>query len=394
MPGSAERFSDAGPSSDTGPLSDKGDRIAVGFSRALRDAGLSVPLSATLNFSHALEKVGSETRNGPYWAGRATLVHRPEDLALYDRMFAAFWEQRFGERVTVEGEPPQETLALDVDDEDEDHESDQGTEEDEDLQAVRFSRVEVLTEKDLGDCTDEELSELNELLLRLRFVTNPQRSRRLQRSKGAGPQPDLRRTIRLALKNHGEPVQRAFSEPSDKPRRLVLLLDVSGSMETYARAFLRFAHAATRVRNRVEVFAIGTRLTRVTRQLSSRDPDAALAAATPEVKDWSGGTRLGDTLAEFNNQWAIRGMARGAVVVILSDGWDRGDPEVLGEQMERLHRVTQRLIWVNPLKAGAGYAPIAAGMAAALPHVDQFLPGHSYNTLADLADLLAAEVRA
>ena len=168
-----------------------------------------------------------------------------------------------------------------------------------------------------------------------------------------------------------------------------MILDVSGSMEPYARAFLRFSHAAVIARARLEAFAIGTRLTRLTRHLSNRDPDVALAAAAPEVKDWSGGTRLGDTFAEFNDRWAIRGMARGAVVVVVSDGWDRGDPDELGEQMERLHRVTHQLIWVNPLKASEGYAPVAAGMAAALPHVDVFLSGHSYRSLEHLAGIMS-----
>jgi uncharacterized protein with von Willebrand factor type A (vWA) domain len=169
----------------------------------------------------------------------------------------------------------------------------------------------------------------------------------------------------------------------------VLLVDVSGSMESYARALLRFEHAAVVAGARVEAFTLGTRLTRLTRELSNRDPDAALRAATPAVEDWSGGTRLGETLRQFNDRWGIRGLARGAVVVILSDGWDRGDPELLATEMERLHRVTHQLVWVNPLKASPGYAPLAAGMAAALPHVDHFVEGHAFESLEHLARLLA-----
>jgi hypothetical protein len=168
----------------------------------------------------------------------------------------------------------------------------------------------------------------------------------------------------------------------------VLLLDVSGSMESYARALIRFVHAAVAGRTRVEAFALGTRLTRLTRELSSRDPDRALRAAAAAVADWSGGTRLGDGLREFNDEWGCRGMARGAVVLVMSDGWDRGDPEVMAEQMERLHRVAHRVIWVNPLKSSPGYAPLAQGMAAALPHVDVFMEGHSLESL----DALAAVV--
>jgi uncharacterized protein with von Willebrand factor type A (vWA) domain len=365
-----------------------GESIAVGFTRALRTSGVSVPISATINFASALDKVGVGERAAPYWAGRSTLISRPEDIGTYDRIFAAFWQQKYGEWVNVEGEPPPATLALDTDEDEEgaDHAEDDG---DDDIQSVRFSRAEILMDKDFAECTDDELRELHEMMLELRFTTHAQQSRRQVPARRNGSAPDLRRTIRSALKHQGEPLHRKFTQNSVKPRRLVLILDVSGSMEPYARAFLRFSHAATVARGRVEAFSIGTRLTRLTRYLSSRDPDVALRAATPEVRDWSGGTRLGDTFAQFNDLWAIRGMARGAVVVVVSDGWDRGDASVLGEQMERLHRVTHQLIWVNPLKASEGYAPVAAGMAAALPHTDLFLSGHSYRSLVHLAGILA-----
>jgi uncharacterized protein with von Willebrand factor type A (vWA) domain len=170
---------------------------------------------------------------------------------------------------------------------------------------------------------------------------------------------------------------------------VVLLVDVSGSMEPYARALLRFAQSAVAGRRRVEAFTLGTRLTRVTRELSSRDPDAALRAATGAVVDWAGGTRLGDGLAEFAGTWGVRGMARGAVVVVLSDGWERGDTDALGDALARLQRVAHKVVWVNPLKASPGYAPLAAGMAAALPHVDEFVEGHSLASLEDLVEVIA-----
>ncbi len=333
--------------------------------------------------------VGVGERSAPYWAGRSTLISQPEDIATYDRIFAAFWEQKYGEWMNVEGEPPSATLALDTDDEGDDGAEQDREESDDDLQSVRFSRAEILMDKDFAECSEAELRELQQMMLQMRFTSHAQRSRRQVPTKRNGTAPDLRRTIRSALKHQGEPVHRKFTRNSVKPRRLVMILDVSGSMEPYARAFLRFSHAALIARGRVEAFSIGTRLTRLTRFLSNRDPDVALQAATPEVKDWSGGTRLGDTFAEFNDLWAIRGMARGAVVVVVSDGWDRGDAEVLGEQMERLHRVTHQLIWVNPLKASEGYAPVAAGMAAALPHTDLFLSGHSYRSLEHLAGIVS-----
>jgi uncharacterized protein with von Willebrand factor type A (vWA) domain len=160
-------------------------------------------------------------------------------------------------------------------------------------------------------------------------------------------------------------------------------------MEPYARALLRFLHASVASGSRVEAFAVGTRLTRLTRQLSARDPDAALRQAATAVVDWSGGTRLGDGLRAFNDRWGVQGLARGAVVVILSDGWDRGDPNVLAGEMGRLRRVAHRVVWVNPLKASPGYAPLARGMAAALPYVDDFVEGHSVASLENLVEVVA-----
>ena len=224
----------------------------------------------------------------------------------------------------------------------------------------------------------------------LRLGSTTRASRRRVRSKHQTQIPDMRRTIRRAVSLGGEPIERKFLRRDRRPRRLILLVDVSGSMEPYARALIRFAHATVVGRTRVEAFAIGTRLTRVTRELSSLDPDAALAAASDAVSDWSGGTRLGSTIRDFNDQWGIRGMARGAIVVILSDGWDRGYPQILSEQMERLHRVSFRQRWVNPLKHTPGYAPLAKGMAAAFPLRDQFIEVHSFDSLERLAEAVTA----
>ena len=375
------------------PVGAVGEGYIVAFSRALRGAGLKVPASATINFAEALGLVGVDERGATYWAGRATLVSRPEDLPVYDRVFDAFWRQRTPILAQVLGAaPPPITLALDLggdDEPDPPERDDTDDDDDDDIQPVRFSRAEVLTEKDFADCSDDELAELTRLMASLRFTTYRRTSRRRVPVKGQGDQPDLRRTVRWALRHQGEPMRRAFTEQATRPRRLVLILDVSGSMEPYARALLRFAHAAVVARSKVEVFVLGTRLTRLTKHLTSRDPDAAIRRAFPQVRDWAGGTRLGEGVQEFNNEWGVRGMARGAVVVILSDGWDRGDTGLLASEMERLHRVTHQLVWVNPLKATPGYAPLAAGMAAALPHVDTFVEGHSYRSLEHLATILA-----
>lgn len=367
------------------------ERIAVAFVRALRTAGLEVPVTSVITFLRALGEVGVEKKVAVYWAGRATLLTKPEDIPVYDEVFRAYFLQGPPAEI-IQAITQEITIAVDDEDDDDPEPGDSDDERDDDnpIITVRFSDREVLSHKDFALCSAAELDELRRLMADLRIVSSLRESRREIRSKRQAGRPDLRRTVRRALATGGEPIHRRFKAHGTRPRRLVLLVDVSGSMEAYARSLLRFVHAAVVGRTRVEAFTLGTRLTRLTRELSSRDPDAAFEAATSSVDDWSGGTRLGETLRQFNDEWAVRGMARGAVVVILSDGWDRGDPEVLGEQMARLHRVTHRLIWVNPLKASPGYAPLARGMAAAIPHVDEFIEGHSLDSLEQLARVIGA----
>ncbi len=367
--------------------------VAVAFARLLRAAGLAVPTDTVLTFVAALDAVGLDDRDGVYWAGRATLVRRPEDLALYDKAFAVFWEQRRG-RAEIPTEKREQHITVLIDD-GPDGGRDDGQEppppSDEPTITLRFSAAEVLQHKDFAAYTDIELTEAHQLMARMRLAGSLRRSRRMVPSKRNRGRPDLRRTVRAALRAGGEPVRRRYLTQGTRPRRLVLLLDVSGSMEPYARALVRFVHAAVAGRTKVEAFALGTRLTRITRELSSRDPDLAIGKAAGSVKDWAGGTRLGDGLRQFNDQWGVRGMARGAVVVILSDGWDRGDPGDLAEQMARLHRVTYKLVWVNPLKYTPGYAPLARGMAAALPHIDAFVEGHSLDAMEELARVISSD---
>ena len=202
---------------------------------------------------------------------------------------------------------------------------------------------------------------------------------------------DPHRTVRAMLARGGEPALLAHSRQRPTPRRLVVLVDVSGSMSPYADGLLRFAHAASRRRGRTEVFTMGTRLTRVTREVRLRDPDAAMVALSRAVPDWSGGTRLGEDLKAFLDRFGQRGVARGAVVVVASDGWERGDASLLGEQMARLHRLAHRVVWVNPHKSRPGYLPLTAGMAAALPHVDAFVEGHSVAALDELVATITGE---
>lgn len=361
--------------------------LVGGFLAALRAAGLAIPVGCAIEYSKALGLVNSPTRMDRYWCGRATLIHRPEDIGLYNQVFGEYWTGRYADE-----EPSMErAMALLLDDGDGDAATEGDGDGSDDTLSLRFSAAEVLTDKDFATYTADELRIAESIMSRMRFVGTPRASRRAVRSFNGRGTPDLRRTVRQALRTGGEPIRREFKKPSTQYRRLVLLLDVSGSMESYSRALLRFVHASVAARTKVEAFAFGTRLTRMTRELSTRDPDRALAAAAEAVVDFSGGTRIGETLRTFNDEWGVRGLGRGAIVVILSDGWDRGDPAELGEQMLRLSRVTHKLVWVNPLKASEGYAPIAQGMAAALPHVDDFIEGHSLAALEVLAKVISNE---
>ncbi|HEX6165170.1 MAG TPA: VWA domain-containing protein [Acidimicrobiales bacterium] len=385
-----EQVSAFGPAAVADLAAEGVDELAVEVVVALRRAGVEVPTGATVTYARALALAGSSPV-GAYWAGRATLVRRPEDVPAYDQVFGhVFGGMRLAEVVAV---PRPVEVQLEVEaDEPPAPDADGGTERpDADVQTVRYSATEVLRHRDLATCTADELAQAHRLMADLRVRAAQRPSRRRRPAAGNGGALDLRRTVRRSLRTGGEVLRPARDEPGERPRRLVLLVDVSGSMEPYARALARFAHAsvAARRRGQVEVFALGTRVTRITRELATHDPDLALRRAAGAVADWSGGTRLGDGMRRFNDRWGVRGLARGAVVVVLSDGWDRGETSVLGDEMARLRRVAHRVVWVNPLKASPGYAPLAGGMAAALPHVDEFVEGHSIASLEALADVVA-----
>ena len=364
--------------------------IAVAFTQVLRGLGLSVPTSCTHTFAAALCETGLNDRNTTYWVGRSTLVRRMEDIALYDRAFAVFFEGRRSDGVEEPVEELTISIAVDTDDDTDDgDEGDDADGNDDEVIELRFSATEILRHKDFADYSPDELAHAHELMTHLRLIGAPRASLRQGPTARRTSMPDIRRTVRSAIRAGGEPIERHHLAPTPRLRRLVLLLDVSGSMEPYARGLLRFVHAAVAGRQKVEAFALGTRLTRITRELTSRDPDTALRAAGERVTDWSGGTRLGSGLRQFNDEWGVRGLARNSIVVILSDGWDRGEPEQLSAEMERLQRVTHRLIWVNPLKVSPGYAPLARGMAAALPYVDRFVEGHSVAAMEELTRVIA-----
>lgn len=359
----------------------------------LRSAGLSIPIGSLVAFIEAVSLLDDDPAS-IYWAGRTTLAHDELTIATYDVVFRAWMLGTEPDPSTPQAGP---AVVREVPTDDGAGDESEGVGEDGDpLATPRASGAEVLRTRDFAALDDDERAEVDRLLERLRPRTAPRRSRRRRPRRAparrADDRLDLRRTVQSSLRTGGETLSHRSLRRVTTPRRIVLLVDVSGSMESYSRALVRFAHVAVRAGARVEVFTLGTRLTRLTRELTTTDPDVALARAAAAVPDWSGGTRLGESLRVFNDEWGTRGTARGAVVVVLSDGWDRGEPEVLATEMARLSRLAHRIVWVNPLRATPGYEPLARGMAAALPFVDDFVDGHSFDALDHLAEVLARPV--
>ncbi len=355
----------------------------VGLARTLRAAGVGATPDRVHTTVAALVSLDAASRDDVYWAGRVTLCANHDDLERYDRVFAAYFGDRPGsvQRRRVLHRPQLRLVAADGPNPG----RDDGQEETSTQSAsAAASAVEVLRHRDIAALSGAERDQLRLLLARLSLSGETRRSRR-RRPATRGP-VDCGRTVRAWLQAGGEPTRLHRQRAVQRPRRVVLLVDVSGSMDLYADALLRFAHAAARRGQApTEVFALGTRLSRVTREMRHRDPDQAMAAVAEALPDAGGGTRLGVLLKEFLDRWGQRGLARGAVVVILSDGWERGEPELLGEQVARLGRLSHRVVWSNPRKAAPGFAPVAGGMAAALPHVDDFVEGHSLAALEHLA---------
>jgi uncharacterized protein len=378
-------------------LSDGGVRVTArlaGLVASLRAGGVRTGVGELLGAHRALAAVDPSSRADAYFALRSVLCSRREDLDPFDAAFADW----FGEhgrtsdppvqidpvarlaipRAAVPGaSAPPEPVKLDAR-----------------PVPAAWSDVELLNEKDFARYTDEERLAARRVMARLALRGPERLSRRTRPSRGRGPHPhgarhDLRRTLRASLRYHGEPLERRWREPTLRRRPLVLVCDVSGSMEPYARMLLQYMQACVAARRRVEAFVFGTRLTRITHELSGRDHDRALDRARDAVMDWSGGTRIGACLAELNRVHGRR-MGRGATVVILSDGWDRGDVAELEREIGRLARCSHRLIWLNPLKAQTGYEPLTRGMSAALPHVDDFLAGNSLASIEELTRLLAS----
>jgi uncharacterized protein with von Willebrand factor type A (vWA) domain len=358
----------------------------AGFGRELRAAGLSVGTGQVVSFCEGLTRLDPTDLRDVYWSGRACLVSRHEDLAAYDDAFARYFLGEPAEHRVIVGEG-----SAPVDERQPGFHAPRpvaGTERDASPSDVGHvaSDVELLHEKDFADCDPDELAAIGRLLAGLVIATPLRKSRRTQRAR-KGVRPDLRRALRAHVRD-GDVHRIPRRRPRVRPRPLVLLLDVSGSMAAYSRALLQFAYAVTQGPGRVEVFCFGTRLTRVSGALARRDPDQALRQAAETVVDWEGGTRIGESLREYLRTWAWRGGCRGAVVVICSDGLERGDPDELAGAMARLARLAYRIVWVNPLKAGPAYEPATRGMRAALPHIDLLVSGHNLASLAELTTVI------
>lgn len=360
------------------------------FGRALRGAGLSVDPARMLTLVRALEHVDVGRRQDFYMAARCCLVNRPQDLPAFDEVFRVFWRQIKDRTTTMDlrslGEerryrppeiaPPSEG----ADDEESAKQDDTG---DRVVVTPSYSAREVLRAKDFSAYDADEVAHARRMMAELAWDVGWRRTRRW--AAGDGRLLDLRRTLREGLRFGGELVELKRRARREKPRPLVLICDVSGSMEQYTRMLLHFMHAVFSRRRSVEAFLFATQLTRVTRQLAHRGVDRAVSEVAQAVPDWAGGTRIGDAFKTFNYRWSRRVLGSGAAVLVISDGWDRGEPETLSAEVARLQRSCHRLIWLNPLLGGVDYQPLTQGMQAALPFVDDFLPVHNLASLEQLA---------
>ncbi|MGH3685825.1 MAG: vWA domain-containing protein [Pseudonocardiaceae bacterium] len=362
--------------------------VLVDFGRALRSKGLAVGSGDILTYCAAMAPLDPTDLVDLYWAGRTTMIVRHEDMPVYDEVFRSFFLAsdspvqkmlKVKAQSAVEAEAPFEIPATEPSGKDQEEET---------LLGLMASNVETLKHRSFGECTDEELAAIRRIMARIKF-TPPKRRTRRTKTASDGRKPDMRRTIRESMRTNGEMVELYWRRRRVRLRPLILILDVSGSMSDYSRALLQFAYSAKRASQKVEVFCFGTRLTQVTKPLQTRKPDEALERAAKLVVDWEGGTRIGDSIDHFVRKWGRRGMCRGGVVVICSDGLDRGDPELLSDSMERLSRLCHNIVWMNPHKGNnADYQPQTVGMMAAQPHIDVLLSGHDLSSLEELATLL------
>jgi uncharacterized protein with von Willebrand factor type A (vWA) domain len=387
--------------------------VVGAFSQRLHDAGMPVTPSQTQQYARSLVLTKPVSRRRLYWTTRAVFVTAFIQLPTFERVFrevfgsSAKEDAESDDEVELEPAPPKDETDNDEAEDDDEDLPDSGEggadmkagegsgddDEDVDEQEIPIlsaSEEEELSEKHFSALAAHELAALYRLMVKLDLATPLRRTRRRQRGRH-GEHMDMRRTLRNSLKTGGDPIKLARRRRRVQKRRLVLLCDISGSMEPYARAYLQFLHCARASGPDHEAFVFATRLTRLTKQLAGRNPNRAIRRATESVEDWSSGTRIGDALKSFNDRYGRRGMARGSVIVILSDGWERGDPEMVAREMERLARLAYRIVWVNPRVSAPGFQPKAGGLVAALPFCNALVSGHSLNALDEVADAIAAE---
>ena len=362
----------------------------IRFGRLLHAAGLGVPAGRMIDVASALDYIDIGHRTDFYFALRGLLVHRRQDLPVFDEMFRAFWREprqrppnnlRAMGRQRSLGQPEVVLTGTAPDDEARDlPETDRVRPAQ--IAATSYSAQDALRAKDFAEFTDDELREARRIVAAMRWDLGRRRTWRRRRNEGR--EPDLRRVARENIRYGGEPLRVPTRGRTSKPRPLVIIADVSGSMERYARMLLHFIYSVAEGERRVEAFVFATRFTRITGEIARHGVrDAPMVAR--HVPDWGGGTRIGDAVRTFNVQWARRVVSRGAIVLLISDGWDRGDPDMLGREMARLQRSCRRLIWLNPLLGAPGYQPLTRGMQAALRFVDDFLPAHNLTSLEALA---------
>ena len=378
--------------------------LAGAFCRRLRQAGLSVTPARAADFARALTLVRPIARRQLYWTARAVFVTDPAEAAAFDAVFlSVFGGSTAAEKAATEelmsAEHPQhdrptaESAAGDADGSHRDASTSAASDDDAsetEVPLVLASDEELLGTKRFDKLEPDELAALYRLMSRLELATPRRRTRRYERQR-RGERIDLRRTLRASTRTGGTPIRLTRRRRRIVPRRLVMLCDISGSMEPYARAYLQFLTCAAGSGPHAEAFVFATRLTRLTRALSSRNPERAIQRAAAAAPDWSSGTRIGDALREFNNRHGRRGMARGAVIVIISDGWERGDPLLVARELERLGRLAHRIVWVNPRLGAEAFSVRSGGMLAALPHCDALVSGHNFQALSEVVDAIGAE---
>lgn len=383
------------PPADARPAETHLVRNLVQFGRLLRRLGLGTTTAEVRTLIDALDAVPVTERRAFKDAARTILAHRREHLGVFDRAFELFWTEDALERRQkidlgrqLERIRRREPRILALSPEPEDPAASEAIESTVVERRFTYSDREVLKRKDFGELTRDEEETIRRLMREQKLLLPPRRTRR----KVGAPQGvflDLRGSLRRNLAYGGEPLELAWRRRKEKRRPLVVLCDVSGSMELYSRLFLEFIYTLKTATDRLEAFVFGTRLTRITRQLRTRDPEQALADATGAIVDWGGGTRIGESLRTFNFQWARRVLGQGSVVAVASDGWDRGDVDLLGREMARLRRHCDRLIWLNPLLGSPGYEPVTRGIRTVLPWVDDFLPVHNLESLEQLGEVLS-----